>query len=80
MVTVTILIFPNWHKEFHAHVDASSIELGEFLAFPGEGELDHPIEFPSWKDWPWCIPSKISDTIFWDLTSRCIHTIMCSNT
>jgi hypothetical protein len=32
MATVPILLFPNWSKEFHVHVDASSIALGEFLA------------------------------------------------
>jgi hypothetical protein len=38
-----ILVFPYWKKEFHVHIDASSIVLGVVLAQPGEGYLDHPI-------------------------------------
>jgi hypothetical protein len=44
-VTVPILIFPYWNKEFHVHVDALSIELGAVLSQPGEGDIDHPIYF-----------------------------------
>jgi hypothetical protein len=49
LVTVPILVFPDWKKEFHIHVDASSIVLGAVLAQPGEGELDHLISFASRK-------------------------------
>jgi hypothetical protein len=35
MVTAPILVFPDWTKEFHVHVDASSISLGVMLAQPG---------------------------------------------
>jgi hypothetical protein len=49
MVTVLILVFPNWRKEFHVHVDASSIALGAVLAQPGEGDIDHPLAFSSIK-------------------------------
>jgi hypothetical protein len=44
-VIAPILIFPEWKKEFHVHVDASSIYLGTILYDPGEGELYHPIVF-----------------------------------
>lgn len=47
MVTAPILVFPDWKKEFHVHVDASCITLGAILTHPdGEG-LDHPITFAS---------------------------------
>jgi hypothetical protein len=45
MVTQPILVFPYWEKTFHVHVDASAITLGEILAQPGAGDLDHPISF-----------------------------------
>ena len=32
MVTAPILVFPDWKKEFHVHVDASCIALGIILA------------------------------------------------
>ena len=44
-----ILVFPDWSKEFHVHVDASSIVLGIVLAQLGEGNIDHPIAFASRK-------------------------------
>jgi hypothetical protein len=40
-----ISIFPDWNKEFHVHVHASSIELGAILSQPGEGDIDHLITF-----------------------------------
>ena len=49
MVSVPILVFPDWNKEFHVHVDASSIALGTVLAQPGAGNIDHPISFSSKK-------------------------------
>jgi hypothetical protein len=42
-----ILIFPDWKKEFHVHVDASSIALGTILSHLGEGDIYHPISFSS---------------------------------
>jgi hypothetical protein len=47
MVTAFILVFPDWSKEFHVHVDASSITFGEVLAQPGIGDIDHPLAFAS---------------------------------
>jgi hypothetical protein len=49
MVTAPILVFPDWSKEFHVHVDESSIALREVLAQLGEGEIDHPLAFASRK-------------------------------
>jgi hypothetical protein len=45
MVTASILVFPDWEKTFHVHVDASVIALRAILARPGVGDLDHPIAF-----------------------------------
>jgi hypothetical protein len=45
MVTAPIIVFPDWEKTFHVHVDASSITLGSILAQPGVGYLGHPITF-----------------------------------
>jgi hypothetical protein len=44
-----ILIFTEWNKEFHVHVNASSIVLGAVLSQPGEGDIDHPIVFATRK-------------------------------
>jgi hypothetical protein len=49
MVIVPILVFLDWSKEFHVHVDAYSITLGVVLAQYGEGEIDHPLAFASRK-------------------------------
>jgi hypothetical protein len=49
MVTMPILVFPDWSKEFHVHVDAYSIASRVVLAQPGEGDIDHPLEFGSRK-------------------------------
>ena len=49
MVTAPILVFPDWSKEFHMHVDASSITLGAMLAQPGARDIDHPLAFASSK-------------------------------
>ena len=32
MVTTPILVFPDWKKEFHVHVDASSVALDIVLS------------------------------------------------
>jgi hypothetical protein len=45
MVTTPILVFLEWEKTFHVHLDASTIALGAILEQPGAGDLDHPIAF-----------------------------------
>ena len=47
MVTTPILVFPDYEKTFHVHVDASTIPVGATLAQPGAGDLDHPLAFSS---------------------------------
>ena len=47
MVTASILVFLNWKKEFHVHVDSSCIALGEVLTQVDEGDMVHPISFVS---------------------------------
>ena len=47
MDSTPILVFPDWNKEFHVHVNASSIALGVVLAQLGEGDIDHSIAFTS---------------------------------
>ena len=49
MVTAPILVFLDWKRPFHVHVDASSITLGIILVQPGEVAIDHPIAFASRK-------------------------------
>jgi hypothetical protein len=49
MVTVPILVFLDWIKEFHVHVDVSSISLGVVLEQPGEGDINHLLDFSSRK-------------------------------
>jgi len=49
MVAAPILVFLDWNKEFHVHVDASCIALRVVLAEPGAREIDHPIAFASRK-------------------------------
>jgi hypothetical protein len=49
MVTAPILVFLDWSKEFHVHVDVSSIFLGAVLAQTGEGYIDHLLAFSSRK-------------------------------
>jgi len=45
MVTTLILVFLDWKKEFHVHIDFSCIALGAVLTQADEGEMDHPITF-----------------------------------
>ena len=45
MVSVPILIFPNWVKVFHVHVDALVITLEAVLTQLGDGDIDHLVAF-----------------------------------
>jgi hypothetical protein len=49
MVTAPILVFLDWSKEFHVHVDASSIALGVVLAQSRIRDIDHKLSFASRK-------------------------------
>ena len=49
MAFAPILFFLDWNKEFHMHIDVSSIVLGVVLTQTGEGNLDHPIAYASIK-------------------------------
>ena len=49
MASAPILVFPDWNKEFHVHIDASSTALGVILVQLGKGDLDHPIAYASRK-------------------------------
>jgi hypothetical protein len=49
MVTTPILVFLDWSKEFHLHVDASSISLVVVLSQPGVGDINHLLAFASRK-------------------------------
>ena len=49
MDSTPIVVFMDWDKQFHVHVDASSVALGLVLTQPGEGDIDHPIYFASRK-------------------------------
>jgi hypothetical protein len=49
MVTKPILVFPDWTKEFHVHVDAPSISLGDMSSQPVTGDIDHQLSFSSRK-------------------------------
>ena len=45
LVIASILIFPYWTNIFHVHVETYSFTLGVVLAYPREGNIDHPVSF-----------------------------------
>ena len=49
MVSAPILIFLDWMKVFHVHVDASGISLGAVLTHLRDGDIYHPAAFSSLK-------------------------------
>lgn len=44
LVSAPILVYPDWNKMFHVHIDASRIALGAVLAQPGEN-MDHLVDY-----------------------------------
>ena len=42
MASASILVFLDWNKEFHVHVDASFDVLGVVLAYRSDDDLDNP--------------------------------------
>lgn len=49
LVTMPILVSPDWKKEFYVHLDASYITLRAILTQPGARDINHPIAFASQK-------------------------------
>lgn len=49
MVSILILVFLDWSKEFHVNVDTSSITIGVILVKLREADIDHPIAFSNMK-------------------------------
>jgi hypothetical protein len=47
--TIPILVFPDWSKLFHVHVDVSSIALGVVLMQLSKGNIDHLVYYDSCK-------------------------------
>lgn len=47
LVSAPILVYPDWNKEFHVHVDASNFAIGATLAQVGTQGLDHSVFFAS---------------------------------
>ena len=49
LASVPILVHPDWDKQFHVHINASSFALGAALAQPDDTTVDHPVYFTSRK-------------------------------
>lgn len=49
LASAPILVYPNWNKMFHVHIDASGIALGAILAKPREKNMDHLVYYVSRK-------------------------------
>ena len=49
LIEAPILRFLNWIKKFHAHINASEIEVGEILTQPRYDQMDHPNSYASRK-------------------------------
>lgn len=49
LVSAPILIYLDWNKMFHVHIDMSGIALGAVLTQPGEKNMDHLVYYDSRK-------------------------------
>jgi hypothetical protein len=49
LVEEPILIFPDWSKKFHVHIDASNVIVGSFLAQPYDDLINHPNAYANRK-------------------------------
>eukprot|EP00253_Pinus_taeda_P003586 PITA_03586 len=47
LVSAPILVYPDWNKMFHVHIDASGIALGAVLVQPGEKNVDNLVYYAS---------------------------------
>lgn len=47
LVSAPILVYADWNKELHVHVDASNFAIGATLAQVGTQGLDHSVFFAS---------------------------------
>ena len=47
LTSALILKSPDWNKEFHVHIDASTYAIGCILAQPHEHNMDFPISYAS---------------------------------
>jgi hypothetical protein len=47
LVSDTILVTPNWDKDFDVYVDASNVAIGSILSQKDDSQHDHPIYFAS---------------------------------
>ena len=49
LVSAHILVYPDWNKMFHVHINYSRIVLGVVLEQPREKNMDHPVCYASRK-------------------------------
>lgn len=47
LVSSLIIVYPDWNKMFHVHIDALGITLGAVLAQPRERNMDHSMYYAS---------------------------------
>ena len=49
MVIALTLVFPDWEKQFHVHLDVSHLAFGTILV-QSEGEINHLVYVASSKE------------------------------